>query len=111
MDVLIAVGEKIRIIRKGHGLSQEELGEKTGLSANYIGLVERGQKQVTIVTLDKISEALGVELSILFEDHKAKSKKSPTESEIFALVNYARTIKFEDLKTLRRLAERFTKIR
>ena len=109
MDVLKAVGKKIRVIRKGQGFSQEDLGEKTGLSANYIGLVERGQKQVTLVTLAKIAASLGVDLSVLFEGHSTRGKKSPTEIEILDLLDLIRTMKFEDIKAFKRMAKHFTK--
>ena len=46
-----------------NGLTQAELAEKTGLSDNFIGLIERGIKHPTLETLDKIASALEVDLS------------------------------------------------
>lgn len=105
MDILKAVGERIRIIRKGQGLSQEDLAEKCGLTSNYIGFVERGQKQVTLVTLKSVADALGVDIGALFEGLAVKGKKSPTEIEITALNEAARRIDLEKLKALRKVAE------
>ena len=105
MDILKAVGERIRLIRKGQGLSQEELAEKCGLTGNYIGFVERSQKQITLVTLKSIADALGVDIGALFEGSTVKGKKSPIETEISALNEAARRIDLEKLKALRKVAE------
>jgi len=111
MDILKVVGEKVRLIRKGQGLSQEALAEKTGLTANYVGLVERGQKQVTLVTLKSISDSLGLDIAVLFEGCTAQGKKSPAEAEIIALNEAARSMLTEDLKFLRKMAEKLAKRR
>ena len=105
MDILKVVGEKVRLIRKGQGLSQETLAEKTGLTANYVGLVERGQKQVTLVTLKSIADALGVDIAVLFEGCTVEGKKSPTEAEISALNEAVRTMRLEELKAIRKVVE------
>lgn len=105
MDILKTVGERIRLIRKGQGLSQEELAEKCGLSSNYIGFVERGQKQITLVALKSIADALGVDIGALFEGLAVKGKKSPIETEISALTEAARRIDLGKLKALRKVAE------
>jgi transcriptional regulator with XRE-family HTH domain len=109
MDILVAVGERIRLLRKGQNLSQEKLSEKAGISAPFLGFVERGQKQVTLVTLKSIADALGVDVAVLFEGCTAKGTKSPTETEILALTNAARTMALEDLKFMRKMAERLAK--
>lgn len=111
MDILKVVGEKVRLIRKGQGLSQEVLAEKTGLTANYVGLVERGQKQVTLVTLKSIADALGADVAVLFEGCSVTGKKSPAEAEISALNEAARAMGVEDLRALRKMAERLAKKR
>ncbi|WP_066837191.1 helix-turn-helix domain-containing protein [Rufibacter ruber] len=53
-------GEVMRELRKGKGLSQEELAFRCGLDRTYISLLERGLRVPTIVTLFKVSEALGI---------------------------------------------------
>lgn len=60
------LGERVRYIRKEQGLSQEQLGEKAGLSEKYIGQVERGEKNLTIDSLFKISRGLNLALEELF---------------------------------------------
>ncbi len=54
------IGERIRTYRKAAGMSQNDLAQKVGMHYAYIGQVERGEKNMTIKTLCKISEALGI---------------------------------------------------
>lgn len=60
------IGEHLRNLRKQKGLSQEELAHLSSLHPTYIGQVERGEKNITVETLDKITKALGVSLEGLF---------------------------------------------
>ncbi len=60
------VGERIRALRKERGWSQEELGEKADLHHTYVGAIERGEKNASIDTLDKIADALSVVIVDLF---------------------------------------------
>ena len=62
----VVVGERIRTLRKERGWSQEVLGERADLHHTYVGAVERGEKNASIDTLDKIADALGVEMVDLF---------------------------------------------
>lgn len=73
-NIRLLTGERIRILRKERGWSQEELGERADLHHTYVGAVERGEKNASIDTLDKIAEALGVEMIDLFTlAHKQES--------------------------------------
>lgn len=65
-DVVKRVGDRIRHIRKEKGLSQEQLAERAGLHNNYVGQVERGEKNLTIETLEKIVSGLDISLEELF---------------------------------------------
>ena len=62
MDTLTSVGGKIQAIRERKGITQDQLGERTGINAKYISAIERGQKNVTVLTLEKIAKGLDVEL-------------------------------------------------
>lgn len=64
--VLILFGKKIRELRKNQKLSQVALAEKSGLHANYIGMVERGERNPSLINIDKLAKALNVSLSELF---------------------------------------------
>lgn len=59
-DYLKRIGKRIREYRKTQHMNQEALGEKAGLHHTYIGQVERGEKNLTVGSLVRISEALGV---------------------------------------------------
>jgi transcriptional regulator with XRE-family HTH domain len=49
------------------GLSQEELGEKAGVHRTYVGMIERGEKNITLLNIEKFSRALGVRISVLVD--------------------------------------------
>ncbi|MGG4403282.1 helix-turn-helix transcriptional regulator [Paenibacillus amylolyticus] len=65
-EVLKLVGARIRVLRKERGYSQEALGEKGEFHFSYIGQIERGEKNVSLVNLAKIAESLEVNLIQLF---------------------------------------------
>ena len=54
------VGRKVRELREGRGWSQEELGFQSGLHRNYIGGIERGERNVAIMNIAKLAKAFGV---------------------------------------------------
>lgn len=58
----------VRKKRKDKGLSQEELAEKAGLHRTYIGMIERGEKNVTLVNIAKIALSLNCTVSELTAD-------------------------------------------
>jgi len=60
------MGRRIRYLRNIQQLTQEQLGQKAGLSYKYVGAIERGEKNAPIETLMKIAAALNVELHELF---------------------------------------------
>lgn len=59
------IGEKIRILRFQKGLSQEQLALHVGINTSYLGQVERGEKNPTIKTLEKIANGLDCTLENL----------------------------------------------
>jgi len=66
-ETKILLGKRIRMLRRINDLSQEQLAEKAKMSGKYVGEIERGQANITIDILEKISIALDVELSDLFD--------------------------------------------
>ena len=50
----------MRKLRHEQGLSQEELGEQSGLTRNYIGMIERGENSPTLDAVEAIAKALGM---------------------------------------------------
>jgi transcriptional regulator with XRE-family HTH domain len=67
MDFKQMVGEQIRKIRKLRGMTQERLAEQSGLSFSYISDVERGTRNISLESLGKIINALGIKPAQLFE--------------------------------------------
>ena len=62
------VNEKIKDLRKVQGLSQEKIAAKLDMSANGYGGIERGEVDIKLSRLEKLSEILGVEASELLTD-------------------------------------------
>lgn len=62
-----ALGNRIRELRTGKGLSQEELSNEADIPLSQIGRIERGETNPTISTLFVISEALGTNLTSLLD--------------------------------------------
>ena len=60
------IGQRIRNYRTSKGFSQEKLAELSGCHPTYIGQVERGEKNATLESIEKISIAMGISLSQLF---------------------------------------------
>ena len=59
-QLLIRFGAVVREARLGVGLSQEELGERAGLHRTYVGAVERGERNVSLINIHAIAGALGL---------------------------------------------------
>ena len=64
-NILINFGERVREIRKEKGLSQEELAHKADLHRTYIGMIERAEKNITLLNIEKIANALEVNIKEL----------------------------------------------
>ncbi|MEK7534094.1 MAG: helix-turn-helix transcriptional regulator [Patescibacteria group bacterium] len=58
-------GNKVRQERLKRNLSQEEFAELVGLHRTYIGMVERGEKNITLKNIEKIAKALEISLNEL----------------------------------------------
>jgi transcriptional regulator with XRE-family HTH domain len=66
-DPRIIFGKRIRALRLERRLSQEKLAELADLHRNYVGGVERGERNVSLLNIVKLAEGLKVKASKLFE--------------------------------------------
>ncbi len=66
--ISIETGRRIRNYRIQQHMSQEVLAEKCGLHPTYIGQLERGEKNATLESIEKIAGGLSISLSRLFEN-------------------------------------------
>lgn len=65
--ILTSFGANVQRLRKDRSLSQEKLAEIAGLHRTYIGMIERAEKNITLLNIEKIANALGVGITALFE--------------------------------------------
>ena len=65
-NIYIQFGEKLKEERLKQGLSQERLAVSAGYHRTWVGMIERGERTVTLVHLEKIARALRIEIEILF---------------------------------------------
>ena len=65
---LESIGKNIRERRLAMHLHQDELAERTGLSANYIGMIERGEKAPSLESFVRIANALNTSSDLLLAD-------------------------------------------
>jgi transcriptional regulator with XRE-family HTH domain len=66
-EILIKFGLNVREIRAEKGLSQEELAYKADMHRTYIGMIERAEKNITLLNIQKIANALELKIQDLFE--------------------------------------------
>ncbi|MNO36973.1 HTH-type transcriptional regulator SinR [compost metagenome] len=68
MRLSTLVGDRIRSLRKAKGWTQEQLAEASSLHYSYVGGVERGERNISLETLEKVVTALQVSPMELFRD-------------------------------------------
>jgi transcriptional regulator with XRE-family HTH domain len=68
MDVKIKIGHRIKQHRESAKMSQKDLAYSADLDRSYIASVENGQRNISIVNIEKIAKALGVTLKEFFND-------------------------------------------
>ena len=85
-EIAKTVGQRIRSYRLQLGFSQEKVAELSGCHPTYIGQVERGEKNATLESIEKIAAAIDVPLSKLFDKidaHRMTAQISPQNAMSF----------------------------
>ena len=65
-DVRVRFGKALRKRRHKLGVSQEEFADLCGLDRTYVGGIERGERNLALVNIEKLARALRISLSDLF---------------------------------------------
>jgi transcriptional regulator with XRE-family HTH domain len=66
-ELLKKFGERIRLLRKDKNWSQEELADETGLHRTYIGMIERGERNPSLININVFAETFGISISELLK--------------------------------------------
>lgn len=66
-DYLIKFAQRVRMLRETQGISQEKLAERAELHRTYIGMVERLERNPSLICIHKIANGLGVHITELFQ--------------------------------------------
>jgi transcriptional regulator with XRE-family HTH domain len=64
-DVQVRFGKKLRNVREKKGISQEKLAERAGLHRTYVSSVERGERNISLLNVERLAIALGVRMAEL----------------------------------------------
>ena len=84
-DIAKIIGQRIRNYRTQKRLSQEKLAELAGCHPTYIGQLERGEKNATLESVEKVASAMDISLSELF-DKLGKSGSNNIAAKCYDLV-------------------------
>jgi transcriptional regulator with XRE-family HTH domain len=63
--ILRQFGSRVKKLRKARGWSQEELGKRAGLHRTYIGSIERNERNISLLNIERIAKALNIEIKKL----------------------------------------------
>jgi len=105
------IGLRIKELRQLKGYTQAELAELTDLSTNYVGYIERGERTVSLQTLERLTHILGVEIGTLFlfrsrEASKKSEEPSQRSQMMVKLTSFLQRADREDLRLLFKLTKR-----
>jgi len=66
-NILIKFGQRVRELRQERNLTQQQLADISGLHKNYIGMVERGERNPSLLNIDILARSFKVDISELME--------------------------------------------
>jgi len=118
MNDNVEIGQRIKYYRKLAGLTQEQLAQKTGLSQNYISMLEQNKVGFSKPTLEKIAQALNISVGDLFKEGTKEPESSLPDSLLSDpdfIIHFSAYQKFKSLpegeqkEALRKVLESYVK--
>ncbi|MFB0863123.1 helix-turn-helix domain-containing protein [Paenibacillus oleatilyticus] len=105
------IGERIRFIRKLKGLTQEELSEKAQIQHTYLSDVERGDRNASLDSLEKIIHALDIQPSDLFDFSELNVDQASLEltDALEVHYNFLKSKRIDDVKMIHRITKEIFK--
>ena len=97
--ILEEFGQRVKTLRKARGLTQEKLAALAGLHYTYVGVVERGEKNISLVNIKHLAQALEVEIRELFPP-QAKFKEYSLAEKV---ADYLKTKRASEIEKADRL--------
>ena len=88
-EILKVFGKRLRSLRRAKDLTQEQVAERAGLSLQSVGEIERGRGNPTLVNIERLSAALGEDVTTLFDLGDVKLSKEQAQQELLELLNRA----------------------
>lgn len=104
-------GTRVQQLRKAGGLTQEQLGRRTGMDGKVVGEIERGERNPTLETVEKIMKGLGVEPfePFMFSFRESRTRERVGDDMLLNLVRHtdpsARPFVIELVQTALRWAQ------
>ena len=88
-EILMLFGRRLRSLRTDRGLTQQQLGEKAGLSYKYLGAIERGEENPSLKVIDKLARALEVAPRDMLDVEHEESSKTALKKQLNRLLKEA----------------------
>lgn len=85
-DIAKIIGERLRAKRRELGYSQEKTAELAGLHPTYIGQLERGEKNATLESIEKVCTALDYSMSQLFQNIVSRDDSENLANQCYSLI-------------------------
>ncbi|MCL2228122.1 MAG: helix-turn-helix domain-containing protein [Oscillospiraceae bacterium] len=85
-EMACTIGERIRAYRTRAGMTQMKLAERAGVHHTYIGQLERGEKNASLETIEKVARALNLPFETLFEALVDGNANNDIAREIYELI-------------------------
>ncbi|MEI0738853.1 helix-turn-helix transcriptional regulator [Paenibacillus sp. JTLBN-2024] len=97
------IGKRIRQIRTAKDLTQQEVADAAQMEDSYFGGIERGEKNITVSTLEKVIHALDISPVDIFREFETTQTHALRETVIDEFVIFTNQLSDEQLEVLRKI--------